>query len=78
MGRGLSQLQRDILKVLAENPKGMRGSEIDWAIHRCCPAATSRAIGRLRQRGLVTGFRWKRYRLKSGLVENYVKAISNG
>jgi DNA-binding MarR family transcriptional regulator len=76
MGRGLSPLQRDILKALAEEPRHTRnpnGSMTTGKPSRRCghgdgaDQATSRALGRLRERGLVLGRRG-RYRLSTDLT----------
>ncbi len=66
MGRGLSPLQKDILKKLAEAPRdsqNLPGLMTTHQLARRCShgigqeAATSRSLRRLRERGLVLGHR---------------------
>jgi DNA-binding Lrp family transcriptional regulator len=83
MGRGLSPLQKDILKALAEEPRHTRnssGSMTTGELSRRChrrrsEEATSRALRRLRERGLVLG-RGGLYRLNTDLTVTETKNLS--
>ena len=76
MGRGLSPLQRDILKKLAEEPRNKwnpTGSMTTGELSRCAHGigameATSRALGRLHKRKLAYKYGWGRYRLNPDLT----------
>jgi hypothetical protein len=76
MGRGLSPLQRDILKALAEEPRDKwnpTGSLTTGELSRCARGigaeeATSRALRRLHSRNLVFKYGWGRYRLNPDLT----------
>ena len=76
MGRGLSPRQKDILKALAEEPRDRwnpEGSMTTGELSRCASGigseeSTSRALRRLRERGLVRKCGWGRYRLNPDLT----------
>lgn len=75
MGRGLSPLQRDILKVLREEPRNKRnplgslstGELSRYAYHQSLEA-TSRSLRRLCARNLVVRSSRGRYRLSPDLT----------